>query len=243
MEPDIRKEPNFATEVLELIRSGLPKQQLLDRLSDYHENDIAGAAEQLTAEERKALYHLLGAEQAAEVFSYLEQPARFLQELEPECSARLLAGMDADDAIDVLEQLQEEDRQKLVQLLDHQSRSDIQRILSYAEDEIGSHMTNNYIVIQHTLSIRQAMRELIRQAGEHDNISTLYVVDATERFCGALDLKDLITAREDDQLEDLIVTSFPYVWDHEKVSECIEQLKDYAEDSIPVLGSDHHLAR
>lgn len=88
MEPDIRKEPNFATEVLELIRSGLPKQQLLDRLSDYHENDIAGAAEQLTAEERKALYHLLGAEQAAEVFSYLEQPARFLQELEPECSAR-----------------------------------------------------------------------------------------------------------------------------------------------------------
>ena len=243
MEPDIRKEPNFATEVLELIRSGLPKQQLLDRLSDYHENDIAGAAEQLTAEERKALYHLLGAEQAAEVFSYLEQPARFLQELEPECSARLLAGMDADDAIDVLEQLQEEDRQKLVQLLDHQSRSDIQRILSYAEDEIGSHMTNNYIVIQHTLSIRQAMRELIRQAGEHDNISTLYVVDATERFYGALDLKDLITARGDDQLEDLIVTSFPYVWDHEKVSECIEQLKDYAEDSIPVLGSDHHLAR
>ena len=68
-------------------------------------------------------------------------------------------------------------------------------------------------------------------------------MDATERFYGALDLKDLITAREDDQLEDLIVTSFPYVWDHEKVSECIEQLKDYAEDSIPVLGSDHHLAR
>lgn len=53
-------------------------------------------------------------------------------------------------------------------------------------------MTNNYICIDRKENIRQVMRALIRQAGEHDNISTIYVVDEDHKFCGAIDLKDLI---------------------------------------------------
>ena len=40
------------------------------------------------------------------------------------------------------------------------------------------------------------MSQLVRQAGENDNIMTIYVVDPDECFAGAIDLKDLITARE-----------------------------------------------
>ena len=59
-------------------------------------------------------------------------------------------------------------------------------------------MTTNYICMKKTLNIRQAMRELIVQAGENDNISTLYVVDENNKFSGAIDLKDLIIARENE---------------------------------------------
>ena len=55
------------------------------------------------------------------------------------------------------------------------------------------------------------------------------------KFYGAIDLKDLIIARENDELEDIISTSYPYVTDHEKIENCIETIKDYAEDSLPVL--------
>ena len=72
------------------------------------------------------------------------------------------------------------------------------------------------------LSIRQAMRELVTQAGENDNISTVYVVDDADKFYGAIDLKDLIIARENDELDDIISTSYPYVTDHEKIDDCIE---------------------
>lgn len=65
-------------------------------------------------------------------------------------------------------------------------------LLSYDEDEIGSRMTTNYISIKNDMTIRQAMSELVKQAGENDNISTLYVVDENEHFYGAIDLKDLI---------------------------------------------------
>ena len=103
-------------------------------------------------------------------------------------------------------------------------------------------MTTNFIVIHNNLTIKQAMHELVKQAGDNDNISTIYVVDDNDKFYGAIDLKDLIVARENDNLEDLISRSYPYVRTREKISECIEELKDYAEDSIPVLLENGKIA-
>ena len=72
MEKEILKEPKYEEELVELFRSNLPDEELLDRLSDYHENDIAGALEQLTPEERKRLYPILGEERVSEIFTYME---------------------------------------------------------------------------------------------------------------------------------------------------------------------------
>ena len=103
-------------------------------------------------------------------------------------------------------------------------------------------MTTNFIMIHNHLTIRQAMRELVEQAGENDNISTIYVIDEEDKFYGAIDLKDLIIAREYTDLEDIISHSYPYVMDHEKVSDCIDKIRDYAEDSIPVLQENGTIA-
>ena len=48
-------------------------------------------------------------------------------------------------------------------------------------------------------------------------------------------------AREYVVLETLVKTSYPFVYDHETVDDCIEDLKDYSEDSIPVLDRDQHI--
>lgn len=50
-------------------------------------------------------------------------------------------------------------------MLDEESGHDIKMILSYEDDEMGSKMTTNFIVIHNNLTIRQAMRELVQQAG------------------------------------------------------------------------------
>lgn len=238
MQKEILKEPRYAEELLEILRGGLADEELLNRLSDYHENDIAAAMEELTVEERRKLYPILGAERVSEIFTYYEDAVRYLKELKLESVAKVISFMDSDDAVDVLEEMDEEVREKVVSMLDDDSIRDVRLILSYDDDEIGSYMTTNFIAVRNTLTIRQAMRELVRQAGENDNISTIYVVDARNRFYGAIDLKDLIIAREYNQLEDLISTSYPYVKDHEKISNCIERIKDYAEDSLPVVMDD-----
>mgnify|MGYP002537218658 CR=1 FL=1 len=111
-------------------------------------------------------------------------------------------------------------------------------IAAFDDEEIGSRMTTNYIEIRENLTVKQAMTELVGQAAKNDNISTIFMVTADHTFYGAMDLKDLITARQDTRLEDLIVTSYPYVYGHELIDDCIENLKDYSEDSIPVLDND-----
>ena len=235
------KRPNYAEELLKIIQSPLKNEVLLDRLNDYHERDIADALELLSPQQRKKLYPVLGAERLAEIFSYLETPTQYLSELSINQAAKIVSFMDSDDAVDILEQMEASAKEKIVTLLDADSSHDIRLILSYNEDEIGSMMTTNFVAIRKDLSIRQAMRELVTQAGENDNISTVYVVDDADKFYGAIDLKDLIIARRESLLEDLIATSYPYVYGNELIDDCIERLKDYSEDSIPVLDNDNKL--
>ena len=235
---------NYVQEILDIIHSGLPQAELAEKLSDYHENDLADALADLTAGERRKLYAILGVEQVAEIFSYLDDAEPYLKELPPEEAAQVVSHMDSDDAVDALDDLEEEDKEKIVHQMDKVDKDaadDVKLLLSYDEDEIGSCMTTNYICIRKDMTIRQAMSELVKQAGENDNISTLYVVDENEHFYGAIDLKDLIVARADDSLEKLIARSYPYVTDHEKISDSIDRIVDYAERSLPVLNESGKL--
>lgn len=210
----------YVEELIEIIRAGLSREDLVDWLFDYHDNDIADALELLTPEERKRLYSALGAERVAEIFAYLDDGDVYLKELSLKQQAKVISEMDSDDAVDILEEVDDDTKCKIQGMLDKEASEDVQLLLSYDEDEIGSYMTTNFILIHNDLTVREAMRELVKQAGENDNISTIYVVDRAEQYYGAI------------ELEDLISRSYPYVMDHEKISECIEKIKDYAEEDL-----------
>ena len=233
--------PMYSDEVLKIFRSNLPKEELIEKISDYHMGDIADAFEKMTPEERKSLYPVLGVEMVAEIFSYIEDSEEYIKEINSDKVANLISEMDSDDAVDILEKLSDTDRKRIVALLDNDAKQDVSMILSYEDDEIGSEMTTNYIVVKKNLTIKEATHQLITQAGENDNINTIYVVDDKGGFYGAIDLKDLIVAREYQSLDELIIKSYPYVKANEKIVDCIEQLKDYAEDSIPVLDDNKHI--
>ena len=222
----------YVEELIEIIRAGLSREDLVDWLFDYHDNDIADALELLTPEERKRLYSALGAERVAEIFAYLDDGDVYLKELSLKQQAKVISEMDSDDAVDILEEVDDDTKCKILGMLDKEASEDVQLLLSYDEDEIGSYMTTNFILIHNDLTVREAMRELVKQAGENDNISTIYVVDRAEQYYGAIEPQDLIIAREHTELEDLISRSYPYVVDHEKISECIEKIKDYAEEDL-----------
>ena len=238
---EIPEKANYEEELIKIIRSDAPTEQKLERLDDYHENDIASALKFLDPEERRKLYSMLGVDKVSDIFSYIDDPADYIEELEPEIAAKILGNMEADDAVDILEELEDETSNELIELIDDEAMKDIDLIQSYDDDEIGSKMTTNYVSLTLGLTIKQAMKSLVKQAADNDNIATLYVKKEDGTFYGAIDLTDLIVAREYVDLETLVTTSYPYVHDHETVDDCIEELKDYSEDSIPVLDNNMHI--
>lgn len=173
--------------------------------------------------------------------NYTAQSKKHLRDKNLQEAAKVLSLMEVDDAVDVLDEVDDATKKQVVDMLPEDAGNDIQMILSYEEDEMGSRMTTNYIAIRRGIDIRQAMRELVSQAGENDNIGTFYVLDESDKYYGAIDLKDLIVARENDTLESIINTTYPFVTDHEKIEDCIDELVDYAEDSIPVLSETKEL--
>ena len=239
---DVPTRPDYDDELIKIIKGNLSDEEIRDRLESYHENDISAVLDRLTKTERLRLYKILGVEKVYEIFSYLgEDVVKYIEELAPEKAADIIESMDADDAVDVLDELEEDKIGEIKELMDEESRQDIELILSYDEDSIGSRMTTNFIVIKKDYTIRQAMKSLVEQAADNDNISTIYVVTDDNTFYGAIDLKDLIIARDYIDLNELVVTSYPYVYADEKTEDCIEELKEYSEDSIPVLDVDKKL--
>ena len=227
---------DFTQEIAATIRAAKSSAGLSKLLKRYHERDVAKALSLLTDAERERVLRLMDVPALTAVFPYLDDAAGCLAALPEARTAEVLSGMDTADVLDILQELPEEERQRLAAHLAPDVRADVRRLLAFREEEIGSRMSSNFVCIPDTLTIRGAMSELVRQAGEHDNISTLYVVDESNAFAGAIDLKDLIIARENDRLEDVIRRGYPYVLAHEKVADCVDRLAEYEEDSLPVLS-------
>lgn len=238
MRKEVLKEPVFSEKIVKIIQLSSSMEEMKEQLRDYHDNDIAQSLALLNRAERNLLYSAIDAKWLADIISYIDDPAAYIEEIGINKLAEIINEMDADDAVDLWEDIDESVKVKLRPMIDDETKTEIHLIHSYDEDEIGSLITTNYICIRQDLTIRQAMHELVQQAGENDNITTIYVTDHKKCFCGAIDLKDLIIARDNVALDTLISYSYPYLMDHEKISESIEKIKDYAEDSLPVLDKD-----
>ncbi len=232
---------NFSEEIVSLIRSDLTPKKKREQIADYHEKDIALAMEDLTADERARLFRLLTMETLVSVLEYSDNIAELFAPLTMRQKVEALSLMEASSAVELLQALSKMERDQLTDLLTPELRGEIRLLSSFEEDEIGSRMSTNYIEIPENVSIKGAMSELIRQAPENDNMSTLYVVDEDGTFCGAIDLKDLIIAREGTALSDITRVSYPYVYAKAPIGECLSSLIDYSEASIPVLDNDNKL--
>jgi magnesium transporter len=237
----ITQHPDYTTEIIKILHSNLLPKGKQEHISAYHEKDIASTLELLNAEERSKFYPIFQPKNLADILEHSENPVLFLNELGMRKKIDVLQQMETTAAVDCLRQMEKADRSALMELMDDTTRREITLLVSFDEDEIGSKMTTNYIAVHADSDIRQAMHSLIEQAAEHDNISTIYVIDNDNTLAGAIELKNLIIARENTKLDTITMTSYPYVYANELIADCINRIVDYSEDAIPVLDADNKL--
>lgn len=233
--------PNYGDEITAIIKSNLSPKLMREKLGDYHENDIAGILGDIGKDERMRLYSILPAETLAYVIEYADEPSTFLGELNVKKRADILSRVEAGFAVEYLNTLEKQQRNALLALMDSETIKEIKLVASFDRDEIGSRMSTDYIVIRSGTGVRGAMSALIDQAAENDNVSTIYVTDDSGLYLGAIYLKDLIRAREATPLDSIIMTTYPYVYSDEPIEDCIDRIREYSEDSLPVLDAENKL--
>lgn len=227
----------YRAEILDLLKKCNSADKIRNDIERYHTYDVASVFEDLTYDELEQLRNIIGNEKMAEILSYCEDIGEYLTKIPSSDAANIIELMESDDALDILELLNQPRRTELFSLINDQDvKEDIMLLSSYDDDEFGSIMSTNFITVLHDTSIKGAMNTLVSEAAENDNIYTIFVTDDNGAFYGAIDLKALIVARSDFELDTLIQKNFPYVYDKEKISDGLDRLKGYSEELIPVLS-------
>ncbi len=233
--------PDYEKRILDVVRSRNSPIAIERELRNFHANDLAEVLPALDPRERETLYRILGMEHLAEILEYAENAWEYLDEMDIKRAVGLMEQMEPDEAAEALGKLEAKKQRVLLELMAVEPREKIQLLTSYGEDRIASRMTTNFVAVNSGDSVKEAMSTVIREAEEHDNIAVIYVLDEQGVFYGAVSLKDLIIARKDQRMEDIVVTEFPYVYGDEEIDACLEMLKDYSEDSIPVLSDQNRI--
>ncbi|TRY26514.1 magnesium transporter, partial [Geobacillus sp. LEMMJ02] len=152
-------------------------------------------------EVRKRMYEYLSPAEMAEIFDHLDieedEYKIYLSEMDPLFVAQMLAHMYADNAADVLNELDKNEVANYLTIMDDEAAKDIQGLLHYKEYTAGSIMTTEYIAIHANQTVRSAMQILKREAANAETIYYLYVVNEQRQLVGVLSLRELLTSDDD----------------------------------------------
>jgi magnesium transporter len=169
------------------------------KLALLHPADIADVVEEMSADERVAVFQQLDLETAADALQEVEpeMQAAIVSDLPEERAADILEEMDPDEAADLLQDLPEERREELVDLMQKEEASDVEELLTHPEDSAGGIMTSDFVALSGDLTAAQAIDELRERKPDPELTYYLYVVGAEGKLEGVLSLRDLIVAAPD----------------------------------------------
>ena len=200
-----KKNPLLVPELREMLQAG-DSNALRDFCESGHPAIIAEMISALSSEE--AWKVLLNAESSlrSEIYSHLDIDIQveIVGMLNRKEIASLLADMYADDRADLFKQLPEELRENVLPALAQAEREDIRRLSSYSEGTAGAAMTSEYVALPPNLTASQAIDRLREVAPDKETIYYAYVVDEKRKLLGLVSLRDLIIARRDTRVGDIM---------------------------------------
>ena len=221
---------------------------LQETLAHLHPADIAEVLDVLNMDQAMHVYKYVDKEVAPEVLLEIDEDTRekFLETLSSkEIAEQLIDQIDSDDAADVLGEMSEEQQEEIISLLeDEEQASDIVQLLTYDEDSAGGLMAKELVKVNASWTVSKGIREMRKQAGDIDQIYTIYVVDDKNKLKGRLSLKRLLffstsvkSTIEELYIKEELISVTPEV-DNEEVA---QMMKKYDLVVLPVVSNSGEL--
>jgi magnesium transporter len=233
------KNPFLAPELREVIEKN-DEKALQQFCASLHPASVAEFLGALSSGEIWHVLNLLEPRLRAEIFGALDEDIQveLAESLTRQDLARIVDNMSADERVDLLKRLPEDKQETLMPALAQAEREDIRRLFSYAEGTAGAVMTSDYATLSPDQTVQEALAKLRREAPDKETIYYSYVVDSKRRLIGFLSLKDLIIARPEKRIEELMHRDLIYALVTDDQEEAARKIAKYDLIALPVVNGN-----
>ena len=208
----------------------------------FDETNIVDGAllvDKLATEDLLHLFKIVRKDVGAELISYLDSDTteRLTYNLTSSQIQILLEEMYSDDLNEILSELPEALVTKVLQAASPEIRKQINEFLSYEPNSCGSIMSVDFVTIRDSYTVAQAMRAIRRQGKLAETINWCYVVNDDKSLIGSIGLKEILFAKDEVPVVEIMDHDVYYVYTHDDQEEAARLISKYDITCIPVIDS------
>ncbi len=213
----------------------------------YNEVDISEIMEEILEElgvdKAVILLRMLPKNVLVEAFSYLpiNDQLTIVKTITDREIAYIMEEMEFDDKIDVLEELPANIVDKILDNTPKEERKLINTFLNYPDNSAGSLMTPNYISLQETMTVEEALSHIKKQGMDSETVYTCYVKHGGRELEGIVSLSAIVTSEPDVLISEIMHTDYVYVNVYDDQEEVADTFKKYGFLAIPVVDNENRL--
>lgn len=208
--------------------------KILERM---HPADLADIVEELTPEDREAIFETMDSEVAAEALTEVEPEiqASILESLETEKAADIVEEMAPHEAADILAELEQQTSEDILEEMEPEPKTEVEELLEFPEDSAGGLMNTAFVALPENATVAEAMEALKTHEDKLETLNTIFLVDSEERLRAAVPLAKLFTAAGSTPLRDLAAEDLLQVDVTEKQDRITEIFDKYNLLTLPVV--------
>jgi len=209
-------------------------------LAELHPADLATIIDQLAPRDRAGVLASLDDEAVADTIEEMEPETQVevLEDLEPARAADILEEMSPDDAADLVADLSETARDEILALMERDEAAEVRELLAYPEDTAGGIMTTEFVAVPEHLTAAETIDRLRELEPDAETIYYVYVTDDDGRLVGVLSLRDLIVAKPDSPIAEVMIREPVAVGALAHQDEVAELVAHYNLLAVPVVDED-----
>ena len=185
-------------------------------------------------------FRVISSEYTGELFAELssEQQEKIINALTDKDLIKLLEESYADDIVDSLQDLPANIVSRVLRVAPTDLRKDINQLLNYADNTAGSIMTTEFIEMKNTVHVKDAIAQIREKGKDAETVYTIFVRDAKRNFVGTVSLDDLIFAKDDETLEDIMDRDFVSCHVNDDQEDVANKFKRYDLNAMAVLNKE-----
>lgn len=235
----------YQSDLLQILRGPSSKEEKRAALEPFHQNELAQTLPLLTPKERLLMYELLASPTIADMLAWMEpeDAVACIREIPNQHISTIFQSLQTDDLADIIDAFEErEERVTYLSLIDLSRRMAVKTILDYDEKVVGSIMNTTFVVLDKTMTVKNAIKELVRVAPQVEFINNLFVVEEGV-LIGVLSLKEIMAAGKtpEAKIDDLMTVNLITVHPTTPSEEAAEIMKTYDFMLLPVVDHEDKL--